>query len=69
MQERADKLHYYSWRKKVRKLAASCNSLIIDKMDGNKNKVRSFVLPVKDCGEKLRDTMKFHVAGVIIHAR
>ena len=37
--ERADKVSYYRWRQKARAPSTSVISCIIDKMDGNKNKL------------------------------
>ena len=66
--ERADKVSYYTTRQMSRLAGSNVISCIIDKMDGNKNVVPSFVRPPKGAAEDLlKDCLKMHVVGVIFH--
>jgi len=71
MLARSDKLHYWQQRWQARSPVAIKLTLIIDKMDSAKNHVPWFSngRKPKDIDELLKDTLKLHVTGVIIHGK
>lgn len=68
---RADKINYYRQREVARQPTSLKMTLIIDKMDSAKNHVPWYSRgrKPKDCEELLKDTLKLHLTGVIIHGR
>ena len=68
---KADKINYYYQREEARSPASLKITLIIDKMDSAKNHVPwySHGRKPKDADELLKECVKLHLTGVIIHGR
>lgn len=68
---RSDKLHYWQQRWQARSPVALKLTLIIDKMDSAKNRIPWFSdgRKPKDIDNLLKDVLRLHVTGVIIHGK
>ncbi|KAL1530789.1 hypothetical protein AB1Y20_001685 [Prymnesium parvum] len=68
---KADKINYYTQREGARQPHSIKMTLIIDKMDSAKNHIPWYSngRKPKDCEELLKNAMKLHVTGIIIHGR
>lgn len=68
---RSDKLHYWQQRWQARSPLALKITLIIDKMDSAKNHIPWFSdgRKPKDIDNLLKDVLKLHITGVIIHGK